>query len=357
MLFVCDKSFEVQARGLIEKGSVVPVEVQTITAGKFRRYSHLTLLQHLTIASVVFGNIRDTFKIVIGFFQSIGIILQFKPDVLFAKGGFVCLPLGMAAKVLRVPIVVHDSDTRPGLTNSILGRWAAAIATGSPLENYRYPLAISRYVGVPIAAEFTPYSLQAQQQAKAHLGFDPARPLVVVTGGGLGAVSINDAVVVSAKKLLADGVQLYHVTGRQHYDDIKTLAPQSESYKFVPFIYEGMAGVLGAADIVISRASATFVQELAGLKKAAILVPSRALSDQRKNAIVYKEAEAAIVLSDDEIAKSGVLYTCIHTLLADPEQMTSLAERLHRYARPHAARDVARMVIDTAEMRQQKKRT
>ena len=326
----------------------MPVKVTTITAGKFRRYSHLTLLQHVTIPGVVFGNIRDVFKIMVGFFQSIRIIRRFRPDVLFAKGGFVCLPLGLAARVMRVPIVVHDSDTRPGLTNRVLGRYAAAIATGSPLENYRYPAAISHYVGVPIGAEFAPYSLSAQRVAKQRLGFDSSRPLVVVVGGGLGAVTINEAVVVSAKKLLADSVQLYHVTGRMHYDDVHTLAPRSEGYKIVPFVFEGMADVLGAADIVISRASATFIQELAGLQKTAILIPSRALSDQRKNAVVYKEAEAAVVLSDDDIAVPDTLYTQIHQLLSAPDRMEALAARLHSYARPHAARDVAKLIVDTA---------
>ena len=335
----------------MEKGSAVPVEVKTITAGKFRRYSHLSLARHLTAPSIALANIRDVFKVVVGFIQSLAIIIRFKPDVLFAKGGFVCLPLGMAARVLGVPIVVHDSDTRPGLTNSILGRWAAAIATGSPLENYRYPAAISRYVGVPISAEFSPYSDAAQQKAKRELGFDAKRPLVVVTGGGLGAVTINDAMILAAKKLLADKVQVYHVTGRQHYDEIAVLAPKSDNYKVVPFVYQGMADVLGGADIVISRASATFIQELAGLKKVAILVPSRALGDQRKNAVVYKEAGAAVVLTDDEIAEPEALPRKIQQLLADPVHREKLAERLHSYARPNAARDVADIVIDTARKR------
>lgn len=355
-LFVCDTSFEVQARGLMEKGSAVPVAVKTITAGKFRRYSHLSLIRHLTIPSIVFANIRDLFKIAIGFFQSIAIIIRFKPDVVFAKGGFVCLPLGMAARIMRVPIVVHDSDTRPGLTNSFLGRWAAAIATGSPLENYRYPAAISHYVGVPIGAEFSPYTAARQQAAKQQLGFDLARPLIVVTGGGLGAVTINDAMVVTAKDLLADNVQMYHVTGRKNYDEIAMLAPKDDAYKVVPFVYEGMADVLGAADIVISRASATFIQELAGLKKTAILVPSRALGDQRKNAVVYKEAEAAVVLTDDEIAEPKALYNQIHALLAQPAQMRALAERLHSFARPHAARDVAEIIVQTATKRRENRR-
>ncbi len=297
---------------------------------------------------IVLANLRDIVKVLIGVMQSLWLLHRFKPDVVFAKGGFVCLPVGIAAHLMRVPIVVHDSDTRPGLTNSVLGRWAAAIATGSPLENYRYKSGISRYVGVPIAEAFRPYSSADQKRAKAALGFDPERPLVVVTGGGLGAVTINTALLTDAMRLCDDGVQLYHVTGRAHYDEIMMLAPKRDDYKLVPFVYEGMAEVLGAADVVVSRASATFIQELAGLKKAAILVPSHALGDQRKNAEVYREANAALVLSDDELTQQAAFYKAIMSLINSPERAEQLARSLHNFARPHAARDVAAIVMAVA---------
>lgn len=344
VLFVCDTAFEVQARGLMQ-GSVLPVRVQTITAGKLRRYSHLTTLRQLLMPRLVVANMRDMFKVAIGTIQSVALILSFKPDVVFAKGGYVCLPIGIAARLLRIPMVVHDSDARPGLTNRILGRWAAAIATGSPLENYRYPAAISRYVGVPIAAEFHPYDLTEQEQAKRKLGFSSGLPLVVVTGGGLGAASINVAMLGAARELLAHDVQIYHVTGRAHYDEVSMLAAKDNRYQLVPFVYEGMASVLGAADVVVSRASATFIQELAGLKKTAILVPSRALGDQRKNAEVYREAEAAVVLTDADVEEAGTLTEMILRLLSDSGRRAQLAERLHHFARPHAARDVAQLIL------------
>ncbi len=327
------------------QGSQLPVTVRTITAGKFRRYSHLSKLRQLLMPRIVGANIRDLFKIVIGIVQSLWLIYRFRPDVLFAKGGYVCLPIGVAATLLRVPIVVHDSDTRPGITNSMLGRWAAAIATGSPVENYRYKRSITHYVGVPIAREFRPYDDAEQRAAKRRLGFDEGRPLVVATGGGLGAASINTAMLQSAGQLLADRVQLLHVTGRKHFDEVNALAQQHADYQIVPFVYEGMAGTLGAADVVISRASATFIQELAGLKKATILVPAKALGDQRKNAEVYRAADAAIVLSDDELREANRLYDAITDLLSDDSMRAGIAVRLHAFARPNAARDVARMVV------------
>lgn len=333
----------------------MPVEVRTITAGKFRRYKHLSMMQHLLIPRLVLANLGDIFKIAVGFVQSLWLLLRFRPDVVFAKGGYVCLPLGMAAHVLRISIVVHDSDTRPGLTNSVLGRWATAIATGSPLDNYRYPRSISQYVGVPIAADFHPYSDAEQRAAKRKLGFQESQPLVVVTGGGLGAESINVALMQAAPRLLADDVQIYHVTGRKHYDEVNALAIKDTRYQIVSFVFEGMADVLGAADVVISRASATFIQELAGLKKAAVLVPSRALGDQRKNAEVYAQAEAAVVLSDDQLAEPQLLYEKLTQLLGDSTYQQAIASKLHDFARPHAARDVATMVVAAGQSRRTKR--
>jgi UDP-N-acetylglucosamine:LPS N-acetylglucosamine transferase len=229
----------------------------------------------------------------------------------------------------------------------VLARWATAIGTGSPLENYPYPKAISRYVGVPIAPEFRPFSEDQQRAAKRRLGFDEAMPLVVVTGGGLGAVSINIATLQAAPRLLADNVALYHVTGRAHFDEVNMLGIKDTRYEIVPFVFEGMAETLGAADIVISRASATFIQELAGLAKPVILVPAKTLGDQRKNAEVYHAADAALVLTDDELREPNVLYEAITQLLADSERRNALAAHLHAFARPHAARDVAAMIFET----------
>ena len=344
-LFVCDKAFAVQARGLMLQGTEVPVTVKTITSGKFRRYSHLTMGRQLLMPRIVLANLRDMFKVGIGVIQSLWLVWQFRPDVFFAKGGFVCLPVGVAARLLGVPIVVHDSDTRPGLTNRVLGRWASAIATGSPLENYDYPHKISAFVGVPIAEEFHPIDEETQRGLKLKLGFDPSLPLIVATGGGLGAASINTSLLQAGPRLLADNVQLYHVTGRKHFDEVNALATRHDKNKVVPFVYEGMADVLGAADIVISRASATFIQELAGLRKAAVLVPARALGDQQKNAEVYRKADAAVILTDDQIAEANVLYDTLSALLAAKGRREALARRLHAFARPNAARDVAVIVL------------
>jgi UDP-N-acetylglucosamine--N-acetylmuramyl-(pentapeptide) pyrophosphoryl-undecaprenol N-acetylglucosamine transferase len=346
--FVCDRAFESQARGLMEHVSV-PVNVSVIAAGKFRRYSHLTLWQHIFNWHVVGRNFLDLFKIIIGFFQSVWIILRFWPDVVFAKGGYVCMPLGIAAWLFRRPLVIHDSDTRAGLTNRVLARFATKIATGAPLENYSYNSTKSTYVGVPISDLFKPVSRTLQATYKAELGIDPKNKLVVATGGGLGAISINDAMIAAAPELEKAGVVIYNITGKKNFESAKKKAKGASNYMPVPFVFKDMHKVLAAADIVVTRASATFLQELAGLKKTVIAVPARQLSDQLKNATVFEAAGGVIALSDNEIMVPGLITSTIQDLLKNESKRDVLASKLHEFARPNAASDTAEMILSVSK--------
>lgn len=350
--FICDKAFESQSRGLMEHAAV-KVKIYTVMAGKLRRYHGIPLWKQLFDLPTVFKNIHDVFKVIVGTVQSYLLLSRLNPDVVFAKGGYVCLPVGIAARVKGIPLVIHDSDTRPGLTNKILSRWAARIGTGAPLQNYSYPKDISKYVGVPIHEEFHPFDEKEQRAAKEMLGIsDLTKPLVVVTGGGLGAKSINDAVVEIAPDLLKSGVALYHITGKRHYKSLESKAPKHADYHLVQFVYKDMAQVLGAADIVIARGSATFLQELAALQKAVIVIPAEHLSDQVKNAAVFEQAEAAVVLSDATITRRpAALLDAIEQLVSEPAEAHHIAAQLHTFARPHAAADVAALIVETAASR------
>jgi len=345
-MFLCDKAFEVQSRGIMEP---LGVKVRVIQAGKFRRYAHLTFWQHFTVPKVVTSNFLDIFKVGRGFFQSVSIIWRFKPDVVFTKGGFVCLPVGLAAHILRIPLVIHDSDTRPGLTNRFLAKWADAIATGSPLENYRYASDRATYVGVPIADTFRPKSDAQQASYKQKLGFDPSRLLVVAVGGGLGARSINLAMSRAGQALLDADLSVYLVAGKGGYDAALSEAPEDERFKITPFVYENMDELLGAADIVVSRGSATFLQELAGLKKAVIVVPAHQLGDQIKNATVFAAAHAAVVVENLGIEDDSRLSDAIISLARDDLRRHELAEALHSFAKPDAAKDLAQILVTAAK--------
>lgn len=331
----------------------VNVNVRTIASGKLRRYHGVSWYRQLLDIPTVLKNIRDIFLVGVGFVQSLWLLSRQRPDVVFAKGGFVCLPVGMAARVLSIPLVIHDSDSRPGLTNKILSRWAKVICTGAPLENYTYPKERSHYVGVPIEAAFHPYSAKEQQAAKAAIEIvDLTKPLLVVTGGGLGSRAINQAVVKVADRLLDAGMTIFHVTGKKHYQDVKKHAPEHADYHIVPFVYKDMVDVLGAADITISRASATFLQELAALAKPTIIIPAGHLSDQVRNAEVYEKNKAAVVLSDADITENaGRLADAVLDLVEDKDRARLLTKKLHAFAKPDAAIDTAHLIV-TAAMEQ-----
>lgn len=329
------------------------IKVETITSGKLRRYHHLTIWQQLLkFRTIVLPNIIDMVKVAIGFIESFVRLVQWRPDVVFTKGGFVCLPIGLAARVLGIPLVIHDSDAHPGLTNRMLARWATAIGTGAPLKFYNYPATKAQYVGVPVRADFAPYTLLEQQAAKRALGFTPERPLIVITGGGLGAKRLNMAVATSLDELLPR-TNVILISGQAPYDEMNALTPQDDPrYQLHAFVSKGMAEMLGAADIVIARAGATTIVELAALAKPTILVPNGYLTGghQLKNAAVYAEKGAVVVIDEEELEKRPeLLVDAVLNLLADPARMQAMGKAFYAFAKPDAAKDMAEMILAAAK--------
>lgn len=344
--FWCDKHFAPQARSIIESFDD-RLPVHTITAGKLRRYHHLTLWQQLTWPSLVFKNLGDAFLVGIGIIQSLIKLILWRPDIVFTKGGYVCLPVGVAAHWLRIPLVIHDSDAHPGLTNRILSKWATKIATGAPLEYYPYPKSKSTYVGIPIAEEFRPFTAAEQKAAKAEWGIATDRPLIVVTGGGLGAKRINDTVAEVLHKLQQLG-SVVLVAGAGQYDELRSLLPaDNEHFQLYPFV-NNMHRLLGAADVVVTRAGATTILELAALGKPTILVPNAKLTGghQLKNAAVYEEAAAVIVLNEEAmVATPQLLIDHIKLLFDNPSDAKAMAERFAAFSKPHAASEMAEIIL------------
>jgi UDP-N-acetylglucosamine--N-acetylmuramyl-(pentapeptide) pyrophosphoryl-undecaprenol N-acetylglucosamine transferase len=324
------------------------VSIETITAGKFRRYHQLGLLrQLLQLRTIVLPNIIDAFKLTYGLVQSLFKLYRWRPDVIFTKGGFVCLPVGIAAKMLRIPLVIHDSDAHPGLTNRILARFASAIATGAPLKYYTYPKEKTSYVGIPVASALKPFSAAGQRDAKLKLGFSPDDPLLVVTGGGLGAKAINDATMKVLKDLLRfTSVAL--IAGSAHEKQIRATAPKAKNFKLYGYVAEDMVTMLAASDVVVCRAGATTLLELAALKKASIVIPNANLTGghQTKNATVYKQADAAIVIEETSlIAQPLSLVDAVNALLLNSALRNKLSKNIGALSRPNAAKDVAALII------------
>jgi UDP-N-acetylglucosamine--N-acetylmuramyl-(pentapeptide) pyrophosphoryl-undecaprenol N-acetylglucosamine transferase len=347
--FWCDRKFEKQARSIIKHFDTT-IHVSTIFSGKLRRYHNLPLWrQLLRPVSIVLPNARDMLFVGMGCAQSLVKLLFWRPDVVFTKGGFVCLPVGFAAKILGIPLVIHDSDAHPGLTNRILSKWATSIATGAPLEYYPYPKNKSHYVGIPIAQEFKVFSAEEQKVAKQSLGLDAEYPLVVITGGGLGARRINDAAVAALDGLL-EFTSVILISGMAQYDELTALVPKNNPrFQLHSFVSTGMETMLGAADVVVTRAGATTILELAALAKPTILVPNGFLTGghQLKNAAVYADKQAVeVIIEDDMMADTSYLTTRVKQLLENTPRRQAMAFALHEFARPDAAKDMATLILN-----------
>lgn len=348
--FITDHRFGNQAHEILKRAPF-EIKFKRIHAGKLRRYYKVNIIKQLLDITTILKNIRDGFLVGVGLLQSIFYLLKVRPDVVFTKGGFVCLPVGLAARILRIPLVIHDSDAHPGLTNRLLARYAAVIGTGAPVEHYPYPQGRTHYVGIPVGRQFRPLTTKQQQTCKAELGLhDIKKPLLVVTGGGLGARNINRAVVMIAPQLLSK-VAILHITGQANYEEVIKSAPEHVDYIAKPFLAEGLAVAFGAADVVMTRAGATTMIELASMAKPIIVIPHPYLTGghQLKNAEVYEQANAAVVLQEEDIIlDQRVLLKTLINLFTDTAKRRELARNLFKFAKPDAAIDMAALIAEVA---------
>lgn len=284
--------------------------------------------------------------IVVGFLQAVVRLIVWRPDAVFAKGGFVCLPVGYAAWLLRIPLVLHDSDVVPGLTNRLLAKRAAYIATGAPLDNYPYDRKITSYVGIPISRDFMVSDDARRRHAKKELGFSEDRPLVVFVGGGLGAKSLNDAVAAQCSEL-TQLANIFLLSGNVQYDELKRKLPQDSSrLQVYPFVAGGLAPILTAADVVVTRAGATALLELAALQVPTIAVPSNHLKWQVKHAKMFEDEGAVICVDEARFLNQDYteLLSAIDTILSHSSIRTALSRSIAKMAMPDAAQKVADMI-------------
>lgn len=342
------------------------IRVRKIFAGKFRRYHGLKIKDYFdngakTFFDVVFGNLVGAFGFLLGLVQSFLRLLGKKnrPDVIFLKGGFVGLPVGMVAGFLKIPYVIHESDAVFGLTNRILMKKAAKIATGVPVQAEKYGAEIAskiEWVGIPVAPEFAPVSSSLQSELKRELGFNSRKKLVVITGGSQGSEHLNTATRAILERLLEDA-SVGLIAGRKYYDEMLELKDFEKwnrakldsdfrMWSFSPKMHE----ILGAADLVVSRAGATTISELAALEKPVILVPFEKLpgGHQAKNAERLQKAGAVEVVSDAKMEeKPELLLSKIKELLDDDEKRAGLAFNLKKIAKSDASVRMMEIIMET----------
>jgi UDP-N-acetylglucosamine--N-acetylmuramyl-(pentapeptide) pyrophosphoryl-undecaprenol N-acetylglucosamine transferase len=326
------------------KQASMEVKVEKIFAGKLRRYHGVPLWRQAGDLPTLFRNVIDMVIIGLGFIQSVVKLCVWRPQVVFCKGGFVSLPVGYAAALLRIPIVIHDSDTRPGLTNKLLAPFATFIATGAPLKYYTYPRSKTHYTGIPVKSEYRPLSSSDKEQTKKVFGLAPDKPLLVVVGGGLGAKKINDAMMAIAPEII-NRLSVVHLCGLKQYEELKTKMPPGASYKLIAFESKRLAQLLASSDIVVTRAGATSMAELAAVEASVIMIPASQLADQQKNAEVFLKAKAALLVDERRLQNEPeLLLQTIVRLLDNPTEKQSLRTHLSRFANPMAAKDVAKLI-------------
>ena len=342
------------------------VRVRKIAAGKFRRYAGWTVSDYLknwdtTLKDLIVGNFCGLIGFISGIFQSFWRMLLKKnrPDVVFLKGGFVGLPVGIVARFFRIPYVIHESDATPGLANRLLMKHANVIARAIPSSEGDKTASKTIVTGVPVAPEFKKVSETKQKQLKKAFGFDEDKPLVVITGGSQGAQHINEAVRdILPEMLKFASVGL--VAGRGRYEEMVDLkkyedwdkAKLKSNFRMWAF-NSAMHELMGAADVVVSRAGATTIAELAALSKAVVLVPFEQLpgSHQVKNAERLLAMDAVKMVKDSRMVQQpGILLETVQKLIRSPKLRKDLATKLHETYKPKAAEDLAKIVIELANM-------
>ena len=326
--------------------------VKRLCSGKLRRYTNFGFWDYICHFGMVLSNIFDGFKLIIGIWQSFWRLLLSRPNVIFLKGGYVCLPVGIAAHWLKIPYVIHDSDAAPGLTNRILAKHATKIATGMPLDFYKYPEGRAIWTGIPISGDFKPVSSTEQSKLKKELGFDKDKKLVVVTGGSLGARHINEATVKILPELLKKS-SVVLISGQTDYEALKkdnAELLENKDFQLLSFTNE-IVKYFGAADVVVSRAGASTLSELSSMKKAVVLVPNHKLPGfhQVKNAENYEKSNAALLVADaEEGVDESKLFDAIFKFLENDKLREEYGKNLAKFAKNDAAKELAEIVLAEA---------
>ncbi|MFO0781458.1 MAG: UDP-N-acetylglucosamine--N-acetylmuramyl-(pentapeptide) pyrophosphoryl-undecaprenol N-acetylglucosamine transferase [Candidatus Saccharimonadales bacterium] len=335
-------------------------EVYSVRAGKLRRYHGEGWKQILDVPTMLL-NIRDVFYLAVGMLQSRKLLKKLQPSVIFIKGGFVGVPVGLAAGRLGIPYVTHDSDAIPGLANRIIAKKAALHAVALPVDVYDYPVEKTVSTGIPLRADFVPVTEKLQQEYREQLGIPATAKLLFVIGGGLGSQRINAAVADAVPHLLGEFQELHviHAVGRANEEDMsaryKSLSTSEQGRVHTKSYIDDVFRYSGAADIVITRAGATNLAEFALQGKACIVVPSPFLAGghQLKNADYLEEQGAAVVIDETELAADpNRLANQVSELLSDRVRREQLGNKFATFAKPHAAAELAQLLFDQAKRAQ-----
>ncbi|MEV5504227.1 UDP-N-acetylglucosamine--N-acetylmuramyl-(pentapeptide) pyrophosphoryl-undecaprenol N-acetylglucosamine transferase [Nonomuraea fuscirosea] len=318
------------------------IPFKAITTGKLRRRPNLKELG---------TNIADVFRIPVGVFQAVGHAARYLPDVVLSTGGYVAVPIGVAAKLIRRPLVMHEQTTVVGLANRILARLATRIAL-SHESSLDYLPASARPKAVVTGNPIRPALLQGNRAAAYDLfGLTFEVPLIYVTGGAQGSRQINTLIAEILPRLLRHA-QIVHQCGPALIDEMRAvpLPPDlADRYHPVPYVGEELPDLFAAADVVISRSGAGTVSELTAIGKPSVLVPliPTGGDEQRKNAGYLASAGAARALLEPR-PTGDMLLAELMPLLADPGLRQAMGQAAAGLGRLDAADALCDVLLDAA---------
>lgn len=272
------------------------------------------------------------------------IVKDFRPDIAIGVGGYASGPTLKAAQKLGVPTLIQEQNSYAGVTNKLLAEKANAICCAYEGMERFFPADKILLTGNPVRADLAQCNLTAEE-AKAQLGFDSSKPLILTVGGSLGARTINEAMVAALPAITAEGAQVMWQTGKLYVDEFTPVADKYNGVKASAFISD-MAVAYRAADIVVSRAGAGTISELQLLGKTTILVPSPNVAEdhQRKNAEALANRAAAVMILDAD-ARAG-LADAVVALLRDTSARKNLAENAKNMALNNADEKIVDKILE-----------
>jgi len=342
------------AGGEIEKSLLTKykIDYKTISAGKFRRYRR-GWKKELTDLQTNKKNAVDLVRFSKGYLQAKKILRTFKPDVVFTKGGYVTVPVGLAASKLKIPLVIHDSDIVFGMASRILSSRAQMIATGFPTEAFQDSPLLNKliFTGNPVRTELLSTSLE---KAKRTFSFTSNKPTAFILSGSQGAEAINE-VIFAGLDLILRNYNVIHHTGKQGIEQARVAAHRLPSelvgnYRPYEFLHSEMADALFYSDAVVIRPSASSIAEVAAHSKPTLLIPSpySANNHQQKNAEFLVRMGAARILNQPDLSAIR-LCAELDRLLASDKTKKYLQTTIHEFWVPDAAARIAKLILDCAK--------
>ena len=312
-------------RRLIEAASI---PYDGISSGKLRRYFDLK-------------NFSDPLRVLKGYFEARKLMKKYKPDIVFSKGGFVAVPVVLAAKHYKVPVIIHESDMTPGLANKICIPAASKVCCNFP-ETLKYlPEDKAVLTGSPIRRElFSGNRLEGLKMC----GFTADKPVILVIGGSLGSVRVNEAVREILPELLKK-YQVIHLCGK---DKVDSSLEGTEGYVQYEYIQKELCDLLDAADLVISRAGANAICELLALHKPNILIPlslEASRGDQILNAESFERQGFSYVIKEEELTSQGLLEA-VSTVDSQKEEYRKTMEASGQQNAVVKVADIIEKVVD-----------